>query len=82
MIDVVSFDFFSPVEYFDVGMTETEAWSENFEWLRYESINFIEGMGSILLVAFFLAFCALAAMITHFLKCRIPCKSFRKTLKT
>ena len=32
------------------------SWSENFEWLKYESINFLEGVGSIIIVVFALIF--------------------------
>ena len=49
MVDVVSFDFFPFTEYIDLGFTPTEPWSQNFEFLKYETINFIEGLGSIIL---------------------------------
>ena len=78
MIDVVSFDFFSLTEYFDIGITETEAWTENFAFLGYESVNFVEGMGSILLVAIFLAFCGLVALILSLIKCNLRCKCLKK----
>ena len=67
MIGIVSFDYFSPTDYVDMGFSEMPAWSPNFEWLGYESVNFVDGMGSILifaiyqflflLLAFGLAFC-------------------------
>ena len=71
MISIVSFDFFSPTEYFDIGLTETEPWSTNFAWLGYESVNFIEGMGSILLVGFYFA-------IRGLLSVKLRKKKFRR----
>ena len=53
MIGIVSFDYFQPTDYVDIGFTEMPFWSEKFDWLGYGSINFVEGMGSILIFAFF-----------------------------
>ena len=47
MISVVSFDYFPPFEYLDVGFTEVWSYSENFEWIGYDSVNFLIGLGSI-----------------------------------
>ena len=47
MMTIVSFDYFEVHEMIDFGFTETRPWSVNFGKLGYESINFIEGMGSI-----------------------------------
>ena len=47
MVKVVSFDYFPLHEYVEFGFTPTEPWSVSFEYLDYESINFIEGLGSI-----------------------------------
>ena len=77
MIEVVSFDFFSITEYYDIGLTETESWSQNFEFLRYETVNFIEGMGSILWTGLFSAFIALLSVILVILKCKVKCKIFQ-----
>ena len=49
MINVVSFDYFPLTDVINFGFTETDPWSDKFELLGYETINFIEGMGSILL---------------------------------
>ena len=49
MIDVVSFDYFPLTDVINFGFTPTEPWSSSFEYLGYETVNFIEGMGSILL---------------------------------
>ena len=51
MIGIVSFDFFQPTDYFDVGFTEMPYWSPNFDMLGYGSVNFVEGMGSIIVFA-------------------------------
>ena len=49
MFSIVSFDYFEPFEYLDVGFTEVGSWSVRFEWLGYESLNFIQGLGSIVI---------------------------------
>ena len=49
MIEIVSFDYFPLTDIIDFGFTETEPWSDKFEHLGYETINFIEDMGSIML---------------------------------
>ena len=49
MGDVVSFDYFPIHDIFEFGFTETQPWSAKFEALGYETVNFIEGMGSIIL---------------------------------
>ena len=53
MIKIVSFDYFPIHDIFDFGFSETEPWSQNFENLGYETINYIEGMGSINLFVWF-----------------------------
>ena len=47
MSSVVSFDYFPVFDHWDVGFTPTDPFTVNFEWLGYESLNFLEGMGSI-----------------------------------
>lgn len=49
MIQVVSFDYLPLGDYIDFGFTATDPWSTQFEYLAYESINFVEGLGSIAL---------------------------------
>ena len=49
MVEIVSFDYFPMTEYVDFGFTPTEPWSDTFEYLSYESINFIDGLGSIII---------------------------------
>jgi len=52
MISFVSFDYFQPGNFVDFGFSEMPSWSERFEWLGYDTINFVEGMGSIIIFAF------------------------------
>ena len=54
LIGVVSFDYFSPTEYIEFNFTEMPPWSDNFDWIGYGSINFVDGMGSITVFAFIL----------------------------
>ena len=49
MVQVVSFDYFPFTQYINFGLIETEPWSEQFAYLGYDTINFFEGMGSIML---------------------------------
>ena len=48
---MISFDYFPPFEYIAVDFTEVGSWSPNFEWLGYDSVNFLEGLGSIAILA-------------------------------
>jgi len=48
---MISLDYFSPYEYIEVDFTEFASWSPNFEWLGYDSVNFLEGLGSIAIFA-------------------------------
>ena len=79
LTSMVSFDFFPLFEYIDMNFTETESWSTNFEWLGYDSVNFLEGLG---IIAFFAAILLLKVVIWLMLKsckrnCR-PCKCSEK----
>ena len=82
MISVVSFDFFSLTEYFDIGLTETEPWSTNFAWLGYGSVNFIEGMGSILYVGIFLAIKGIVAILLKLSNRKVRCQCIRNSFTT
>ena len=74
MISVVSFDYFSPTEYYEVDFTETDAYSESFATLGYESSNFVEGMGSIIIFAFIQIIMVLLTLITIMFAIRCPLK--------
>ena len=73
MISVVSFDYFPIFDHWDVGFTETNPRSERFEWLGYESVNFLEGMGSISIFA---------SIILLYMILIIMIKPFRCYIKT
>mmetsp|Transcript_32586 Transcript_32586/g.43025 ORF Transcript_32586/g.43025 Transcript_32586/m.43025 type:complete len:110 (-) Transcript_32586:57-386(-) len=80
MMSVVSFDYFPPFEYVDVGFSEVwnDGWTPNFEWLGYDSKNFLLGLGS---VAIFAALQILKVLLSMMLlRCRLqcPCKWVRK----
>ena len=51
---IISFDIFSPFNYFDFGFTETGPFHSNYEWLGYETSNFYENLGSIVLIGLIL----------------------------
>lgn len=55
-------------------------YSPNFDWLGYGSINFVDGMGSILVFAIFQIFALLLAIGIAALKvkCCLKCRSFAK----
>ena len=49
LVQIVSFDYFPLTEVWDFGFTPTEPWSLRFVNLQYETVNFIEGLGSIMI---------------------------------
>ena len=75
MIDVASFDFFSMTEYIDFKFTPTEPWSDGFEKLSYETLNFMDGMGSILIFIWIgIVITIIVALLRIFRKkCPIKC---------
>jgi len=52
LIQIVTFDFFNPTDYFDFGFSETDPYTDNYDWLGYGSINNVECLGSILVFQF------------------------------
>ena len=76
IISISSFDYFPPFEYLDVGFTEVWAYSENFEWIGYESVNFLKGLGSIGVFAAIQLTVILIALLTCRIRC--PCKWARE----
>ena len=44
LISIVSFDYFAPFDYVEVKFTELWFWSPNFEWLGYDSVQFLLGL--------------------------------------
>ena len=52
-----------------MNFTETPAYTENFEMLGYESLNFVEGLGSIIIFAFFQILFVLIVLLIIKVKC-------------
>ena len=69
MTKIVSFDYFPIHEIIDFGFTETDPWSVNFGWLGYDSLNFVEGMGSISLFIWLLLVYLILIAIWPLIKC-------------
>ena len=78
MIGVVSFDFFQPTEYIDMGFTEMPFWSEQFDWLGYGTINFIDSMGSIIIFAIFEILYVVIAILIVMCGCRVTTKCLKQ----
>ena len=71
LIQFVSFDFFPIHEYIDMGFTPTDPWSESFSWLDYDSVNFVEGMGSVnIIFAILFGYILLTIIVVKIEKCR------------
>ena len=51
---VVSFDVFPPTERYDFGFSPSEPYSLGFELLDYETVNFFDALGSIILILIFI----------------------------
>ena len=71
MIKVVSFDYFPVFDVWDVDFTETDPWSVNFEWLGYETLNFLEGMGSITIFVCIILLYTISVAIISVIKCNL-----------
>ena len=76
---MISVDSFSPFEYIEVDFTEVMSWSPNFKWLGYDSVNFLEGLGSISILALLLLLKIVISLMLKSCKrnCR-PCKCCEK----
>ena len=68
MMSIVSFDYFPIHEIFDFGFTPTDPYTVNFGWLGYDSINFVEGMGSISLFLWIIILYILFVAVIKLLK--------------
>ena len=74
LIDVVTFDYLNYfVENEDFGQSETEAFNENFNYLKYDTINIIQNMFSL---QFFILFLGIKSFFWLVTKC-----SCRKKLR-
>ena len=79
MITIVSFDYFEPFEYLDVGFTDAWAWSDNFAWLGYDSVNFIPSIGSVIIFALIQMIVILITALVAACRKKIPVKCIRKS---
>ena len=61
-----------------MGFTEMPPWSEQFDWLGYNSINFVDGMGSILIFAFAQIILIIVALLYQFFNCCPCCSNWAK----
>ena len=80
MISVVSFDYFPPFEYIDAGFSDVWAYTANFEWIGYDSINFLVGLGSIAVFACLQCLTILLALMCVRCRHRLPSKRLRDNL--
>jgi hypothetical protein len=64
LISIVSFDLMSPFDYIEFGFGENDPFSENLEWLGYDSVNFFTNLGSI---AMFMSFLVVNTMVNPIL---------------
>ena len=74
MVKVMSFDYFALHEYIDFGFTPTEPWSESFKYMNYETINFIEGLGSINVYLWLGTIYLIFILLLRLLKCKCTCR--------
>ena len=82
MASVVSFDYFPPFEYVDVGFSEVIGWNSYFEWVGYDSVNFLLGLGSIAIFAALQIMIIMVALFVLGTRMRCPCKWGRKKFKS
>ena len=76
LIQVATFDFLPVTDLYEFGFTETEPWSQNFDWLSYGSVNFIDSMGSITVFALILCIQGLLVLFITCLGPRMFCSRF------
>ena len=63
LVKIVSFDFFPIHQYVDFSFTKTEPWSTSFAWLDYDSVNFVESMGSASIIFALLTLLAVVTLV-------------------
>ena len=80
MQSIVSFDYFQPTDYITIDFTETAPWSEKFDTLGYGSINFVDGMGSILVFCIILVLYAIITAIFSCFGCPCCCRRAKSFL--
>ena len=77
MASIVSFDYFAVFDHWDVGFTPTDPYRVNFEWLGYESLNFLENMGSISIMILVGFVFILTMAIMRLLRCDLRSKTIQ-----
>ena len=83
MISIVSFDYLpSPFDFIDAGFSEVWAYSPEFEWLGYDTVNFLLGLGSLLIFAVLQMVILLVALMIKPCLHRCPCKWIRENLSS
>ena len=82
MITTVSFDYFLPFEYIEADFTEVWSWSTNFEWIGFDTVNFLEGIGSIALFIFVLILVLLVLLVKVVARIKCPCRWLESKLST
>ena len=82
LISIISFEYFQPFEYIDVDFTEFGSWSPNFAWLGYDSINFLEGLGSIAIIASLLLLRAVISPALRICERNCSCTCCEKTFSS
>ena len=82
MQSVVSFDYFQPTSYIEVDFTEMDPWTENFAELGYDSINFVEGMGSIIIFCSWQVIYAIITILFYVMNCNRCCCNKAKSYFT
>ena len=65
LIQFVAFDFASVTNKVDFGFQRTEPWDHSFEWLGYESTNFIEILGAIQIIILMLIIQGIVLVLFH-----------------
>ena len=56
LILMVTFDYLPVADILPLGYSPTDFWNERFDWLGYNSVNFVENMGSLILYLGFIIF--------------------------
>ena len=74
MLSFVSFDYFPPFEYIEVDFTEVWSWSPQFEFIGYDTVNFLLGLGSIAVFAALQLCTVLVSLAMRICRVTCPCK--------
>ena len=78
MMSIVSFDIFPPFDHIDADFSELPSWSPYFEWMGYESANFLENLGSIVIFITVQALFLFVTILLSIYEIRLPCRRLRE----